>query len=44
MAQKGSYRAIYDMQARIEDELEKEIGQTNEDVERAPKELADVAL
>ena len=30
MAQEGIYRQIYDLQARIEDELEKEIGQTSE--------------
>jgi len=30
MAQEGIYRQIYDVQARIEDELEKEIGQTPE--------------
>jgi ATP-binding cassette subfamily B protein len=30
MAQEGIYRQIYDVQARIEDELEKEIGQTSE--------------
>jgi len=30
MAQGGIYRQIYDVQARIEDELEKEIGQTSE--------------
>jgi ATP-binding cassette subfamily B protein len=30
MAQEGMYRQIYDMQARIEDELEREIGQTSE--------------
>jgi len=30
MAQEGIYRQIYDVQARIEDELEREIGQTSE--------------
>ena len=30
MEQEGIYRQIYDVQARIEDELEKEIGQTSE--------------
>ncbi len=30
MAQEGIYRRIYDVQARIEDELEREIGQTSE--------------
>jgi ATP-binding cassette subfamily B protein len=30
MAQEGMYRRIYDMQARIEDELEREIGRTSE--------------
>jgi len=30
MAQEGIYRRIYDLQARIEDELEREIGQTSE--------------
>ena len=30
MAQDGIYRRIYDVQARIEDEMEKEIGQTSE--------------
>ena len=41
MAQEGIYRRIYEIQARIEDELEKEIGQTPEVWER---ELVNVAL
>jgi hypothetical protein len=48
MAQGGTYRRIYEMQARIEGELQKEIdqahtGRTGETSEVA-KELADVAL
>jgi ATP-binding cassette subfamily B protein len=36
MAQKGIYRRIYDMQARIEDELEKEMGR---DLTASPRHL-----
>ncbi|RLC59033.1 MAG: ABC transporter ATP-binding protein [Chloroflexota bacterium] len=42
MAQEGIYRRIYDMQARIEDTLEREIGQTCEVLEE--EEIAYVAL
>jgi len=48
MAQTGIYRRIYDMQARIKGELEKEIDQARPSADwatsRASKELADVAL
>jgi ATP-binding cassette subfamily B protein len=52
MAQKGIYRQIYDMQARIEDELEREIGETAQtsevwetsEVLDAEEELAYVAV
>jgi len=48
MAQEGIYRRIYDMQARIEDELEEEIGQTFKVWETLEvlkeKELTNVAL
>jgi ATP-binding cassette subfamily B protein len=46
MAQEGIYRRIYDLQARIEDELEREIGQTSEVWETSEvwKEVAYVAV
>jgi ATP-binding cassette subfamily B protein len=47
MAQEGIYRQIYDVQARIEDELEKEIGQVPEaweTLEFLEKELVHVGL
>ncbi len=46
MAQEGIYRQIYDVQARIEDELEREIGQTSEVSETSEvwEEVACVAL
>jgi ATP-binding cassette subfamily B protein len=46
MAQEGIYRRIYDLQARIEDELEREIGQTSEVWETSEvwKEVAYVTL
>jgi len=46
MAQDGIYRRIYDLQARIEDELEREIGQTSEVSQTSEvwKEVAYVAV
>ncbi len=46
MAQAGIYRQIYDVQARIEDELEREIGQTSEVSQTSEvwEEIACVAL